>query len=96
MEQEIKLTEILFSRKSPVEICESLLNLQDWFTCEPLVAGLPFFCCFSPPSSSPPIKGKIVIGYIQLRNFLGSARIAMELEEKLEKAKETCPKIRQL
>lgn len=92
MEQEIKLTEILFSHKSPVVICESLLGLQDWLTCEPLVADLPFFCCFSPLSPSPPVKGKIVMGYIQFRNFLGSAKIAMELEEKLEKAKETCPK----
>lgn len=57
------------------------------------MADLPFFCYFSPPSSSsPPLKGKIVIGYIQLRNFLGSARIVMELEEKLEKAKEICQK----
>lgn len=43
MAQEIKLTEVLFSHKSSLEICLSLLGLQDWLTCEPLVADLPLF-----------------------------------------------------
>lgn len=46
MEQEIKLTEILFSHKSYVEICELLLGLQDWLTYELLLADLPFFLLF--------------------------------------------------
>lgn len=96
MEQEIKLTEILFPHKSPVEICQSLLGLQDWLTCEYLMADLPFFCWFFSSLFFPTSYGQNCHRPHTVKELSGECRLLWNWRKNLRRQRKLVKRIRQL